>query len=118
MRLGITALLLIALTACSEAEQPASSPSPTADPSPTKAAAPAPAMDAVDLWSLCAGHAEDQVSGDWSFPYSSDVAVTGRKATWTVTGPVNGPADQTFELSCTYTDVTSDSARLKTYNLL
>lgn len=76
-------------------------------------------MDDVALWSLCADHAKGEVmSDDWSFPYSDDVEVTGKGTTWTVTGPANGPMDQTFKLSCTYTDVTADGARLKSYSLV
>jgi hypothetical protein len=82
--------------------------------------APSPSssgVDAVSLWSLCTEHARGKVSGDWSFPYSDGVKVTLHGKAWTVSGPVDGPASQTFTLSCTYANVTADGATLKDYNL-
>lgn len=75
-------------------------------------------MSDVGLWSLCSAHAKGKVSGSWSFPYSGKVAVKKAGSSFMVTGPVHGPGDQTFQLSCTYADVTADGARLTAYGIV
>lgn len=72
------------------------------------------------LWSLCSEHARGQVVGDdWRFPYSGKVKATEQRGGQVqVTGPIRGPMDQTFTLTCVYRDVTAKGATLVNYTLL